>query len=600
MTPKRKAACPAPAVMMPYGRLPAPQTLLELAHQIRDHGFCLSDRARRDVVSGILSFLAAVPEAVTLRPLGSVLYPLYARLRSPELKLSPQTRRNIISNVRRGLEWLYSNRKGVSAQIQPVADAWAGLWKQVKRGSRDRWTMSRFVRWCSRMGIAPDAVNDSTIIEYGEYVGTVGASRFQRHYQWITVGSWNRLAESHPGWPSQKLVMPANENFTGNKRAEYSPAFLAELDHYADLAGRGDKKVRRRVRASETEDQRRIRKGLGPETLRTRVMALRRAAALLAEARGVELMSITSLAHLVDEGAGPDIIDAYRDALENDDAPSVRNLAIALRYMAKAMFPADYKLHERMRILVRNTTALNKKMSKKHMALLVRLATRPADMKALFHFPAAALDAAIMQIEEKKYASVRDIALAHVAVAVAILLYAPVRIKNLAMLRIGESLVISGTQMSVVFPDELVKNEVDIDLELPPAAAAVVKRYRAEVLPRVQRRPDPDALFPGLHGSRDKHDFGELISRTLERWIGLKINPHAFRHLAAFVYLSQHRRDYETVRAMLGHKSIQTTMDFYCGLEVLFLRRDVAAHMAALAADFRGVEVRQIPRRRAA
>ena len=45
------------------------------------------------------------------------------------------------------------------------------------------------------------------------------------------------------------------------------------------------------------------------------------------------------------------------------------------------------------------------------------------------------------------------------------------------------------------------------------------------------------------------------------------MNAHLFRHLAAFLYLKVHQGEYETVRLLLGHKSIQTTIGFYCGLE---------------------------------
>lgn len=49
--------------------------------------------------------------------------------------------------------------------------------------------------------------------------------------------------------------------------------------------------------------------------------------------------------------------------------------------------------------------------------------------------------------------------------------------------------------------------------------------------------------------------------------LGLDIYPHAARHLAAFLYLRAHPGQYEMVRRILGHRSVQTTIQFYCGLE---------------------------------
>jgi integrase len=44
---------------------------------------------------------------------------------------------------------------------------------------------------------------------------------------------------------------------------------------------------------------------------------------------------------------------------------------------------------------------------------------------------------------------------------------------------------------------------------------------------------------------------------------------HQFRHAAAAIYLQHHPGDYETVRRLLGHKDVQTTVNYYCGLETI-------------------------------
>jgi integrase len=49
---------------------------------------------------------------------------------------------------------------------------------------------------------------------------------------------------------------------------------------------------------------------------------------------------------------------------------------------------------------------------------------------------------------------------------------------------------------------------------------------------------------------------------------------HQFRHAAAAIWLQHKPGDYETVRRILGHKRLQTTINFYCGLETLQANRD--------------------------
>ena len=42
---------------------------------------------------------------------------------------------------------------------------------------------------------------------------------------------------------------------------------------------------------------------------------------------------------------------------------------------------------------------------------------------------------------------------------------------------------------------------------------------------------------------------------------------HQFRHAAAAIFLKEHPGAYGLVQLMLGHRSIQTTMNSYVGLE---------------------------------
>jgi integrase len=42
---------------------------------------------------------------------------------------------------------------------------------------------------------------------------------------------------------------------------------------------------------------------------------------------------------------------------------------------------------------------------------------------------------------------------------------------------------------------------------------------------------------------------------------------HQFRHAAAALILQNHPGNYEMVRRILGHKNVQTTINFYIGLE---------------------------------
>ena len=54
--------------------------------------------------------------------------------------------------------------------------------------------------------------------------------------------------------------------------------------------------------------------------------------------------------------------------------------------------------------------------------------------------------------------------------------------------------------------------------------------------------------------------FSGQITERVEKATGLCITVHQFRHAAAAMWLKHRPGDYETVRRMLGHRNIQTTI----------------------------------------
>ncbi len=53
------------------------------------------------------------------------------------------------------------------------------------------------------------------------------------------------------------------------------------------------------------------------------------------------------------------------------------------------------------------------------------------------------------------------------------------------------------------------------------------------------------------------------MTECIKRETGLAMHPHLFRHLAAKLFLEVKPGQFEVVRQMLKHKTLQTTTDFY-------------------------------------
>jgi integrase len=58
-----------------------------------------------------------------------------------------------------------------------------------------------------------------------------------------------------------------------------------------------------------------------------------------------------------------------------------------------------------------------------------------------------------------------------------------------------------------------------------------------------------------------------LIASYSKRRAGIVLTPHQFRHLDAKVLLDAEPGGFETVKQLLGHKSLKTTVGAYAGID---------------------------------
>ena len=158
---------------------------------------------------------------------------------------------------------------------------------------------------------------------------------------------------------------------------------------------------------------------------------------------------------------------------------------------------------------------------------------------------------------------------AQMAVAVEILLMAPIRLYNLTNLDIERNLIRpgQGKALHIVVGAGMVKNREPLEYPLPPESVELVECYIREFRPHL-KSAENTALFPGVAGGpKNMAFFGTQITRTIYAHTGLHVHPHLFRHIAAKLFLDANPGAYEVVRRVLGHRSIDTTTGFYTGLE---------------------------------
>jgi hypothetical protein len=122
--------------------------------------------------------------------------------------------------------------------------------------------------------------------------------------------------------------------------------------------------------------------------------------------------------------------------------------------------------------------------------------------------------------------------MAQLAVAIAILSVAPVRLANLTAIRLGFNLVKPGGPAStyrLLFPDYDVKNRVKLDYPLPRYVTDLIDEYVHEHRPALLRGRNEDWLFPGQRGdAKDKIAFSGQITERIYAATGLRMTVHQF------------------------------------------------------------------------
>ena len=182
--------------------------------------------------------------------------------------------------------------------------------------------------------------------------------------------------------------------------------------------------------------------------------------------------------------------------------------------------------------------------------------------------PARLLDEALKEKSAFKKAAVK----AQLAVAIQILIVAPMRISNLVALSLDENLIRPGgsdSPVHIVIPDFDVKNGVPLEYPLPVKVSQIIDLYRSRFRHLLKGSNGP-WLFPGQTGGhKAQRTMSQQITEILWKECGIRMTPHQFRHAAGAVILKYDPANYELVRRVLGHKCLQTTINAYIGLESL-------------------------------
>lgn len=439
----------------------------------------------------------------------------------------------------------------------PLTAEWQGLWDALPPGKGLRCRLSRLLHYCSANGINPGAVDDTLLDRFGAALANESLVKHPREIHRIAILGWNAAAESTPGWPQQHLT-PLPSAKAGGYVLPWSafPASLAEdVEAYLNrLAGQdvllGDNDFVRTVR---------------PDTVYRRRLQFRRIASA-AVAAGASPDSFASLTHLV-------AVDTTRGALTflwecagRKSTAQLRDLARLVGAVARHWVRVDAVHLEKLAAMARKVTPRHAGMTRTNRERL-RPFDDPKHVGGLLALP----QRVVREVQRNDKGLRRPALLVQTALAVEILLMAPIRIANLANLSLDRHIVRSRSSKDAIVhlalePEE-VKNDEPLEYPLPQETVALLDLYCERYRPRLVDVPHA-FLFPG-RGAKPKSvgPLGDQIRKLVQRRLGFAVNPHLFRHVGAKVYLDQNPGAYALMSRVLGHRSVDTTIRYYTGLE---------------------------------
>jgi integrase len=475
------------------------------------------------------------------------------RLHPATVGANPKTLANQKSNVKAALRW-FSKEHDVSPRGAPLTPAWAALRDDISDHGRKA-RLYGLIRYCSGRGIGPEAVDEAALDDYFAYRKQTTSLATNSAARRSVARTWNTCVEHNANWPRQKLIEPPLQAAEGPAWEDFPEGLRRDIDTYLG----GLQKIRKGPNGKRYRPSR-------PKTIKTR------RAELFAFARkavkvGTPIGNLISLAALVHPLVVEPVINAYWQ--EKGEEPKIYTIELASKVLALARSAGlDHAAIERLQDIRATLDEYRRGgLTDKNLAIVRKVLT-PGIWNSVVSLPVESMREARANLS---HAPVKAALAAQIAVGISILSFAPIRLGNLVAIKIEENLIKPGGPNSffwLVFPHHDVKNRVGLEFIFDEAVTELIDEYIHDYRPHLLRGSNSAFLFPGMAGEpKTASMFSSQITERIEDATGLRITVHQFRHAAAAIYLRHNPGAYETVKRLLGHRNIQTTINFYCGLE---------------------------------
>ena len=488
--------------------------------------------------------------------------------------LSPQrlgVSKTRLGNIKADVRWAfnqYIKADGQNTYLTPLSEDWRALSASLG-GGRLAWTLSRFMRYCSAQGIKPGDVSDEVSSSFLQALTEETFVDNPKDLHRRSCKAWNKAVDTVPDWPQVRLTRPSYRTTYTLPWPAFPDTLRADIDRWKD-----------RLRGVDLLAEHGLDRPLAERTIETRDFQLRQLASALVH-QGMGPHEITSLGVMTELSNTRLALKFFLDRSDNKPTVQIAQLAHLLRSIAKYHLEASSEVIAEYSRLVNRLTPERHGMTDKNRDKL-RQFEDPQNVHALLEYPSTA----VRRLDGEKQKTRSQAVQCQIALAVEMLLMMPIRMGNLVSLNIETHLHRSrgkGDEVHLVIPGEEVKNKEPLEFRFPVETLSLLDLYLKEYRPLLLDKPS-SWLFPGRGGAHKVRSvLSNQISRHIQKATGLNVNPHLFRHLAAKLYLDENPGGYEVVRRLLAHRSMQTTINAYAGLET----KSAAAHFDQTILDIR-------------
>jgi integrase len=410
--------------------------------------------------------------------------------------------------------------------------------------------LSRFMNFCSSRGVEPAHVDVGTFEQFRENIENSLVRNSDLIYR-ATCRLWDSAHRVSDAWPAFRInLAPLPRQYSLDWSA--FPKSL-QKDVEAFLSHGGNRDVLSDDYAPSVK----------PATTIGRRKALRQMATALANS-GKPVNEITKLGILVKPDNAKEILRFFLNRTSGQATEAIYSHACLLRTVARTWVKnvPDYAKLDK---LCRNISSASEKSK----------GMKPRNRARLRQFDSESNIAALLGLSEKLFRLARQqdigstaaLNYAMYAVAIEILIVAPMRIKNLVNLDLEKNVILPRDdrhgRVVLTVEGEDVKNGMPLEFELPESSSAMIIAYLREFRPRISSNPSK-WLFPNVRGERrNTVGFGAQISTIIARHTGIEMNPHLFRHFAVKLIEQSRPGSAELARRLLAHTSIATTINSY-------------------------------------